>query len=371
MAAGYGELNAVIADAKRTIFGKENGLLKQFLPEDLAAPLISCLGRKLEDQIDEVILGNATGRGGNLARLSALQAELPLSVPGMTIDRQCGSGLEAVRSACNLIKAGAGNIYIAGGAESSSRSPFSERARFSPDTVGDPDMGMAAEYTAARYAIPRNMQDEYTLLSYQRSWSAHTEGLYREEIVPLGELETDEAFLKRRPMESIISRAKPVFDTSSGTVTAANSSGISDGAAALLVMEEKKAASLGYKPVLRFIGSAVSGIHPNYPSAAPIEAIKKLLAANALTSDDIGLYEINEAFAVKICVCSQELCIPYTKINVRGGALALGHPYGASGAALVTRLFYEAQRRTGCQYAVAAIGIGGGIGLALLFEVLA
>ncbi|MFH0345033.1 acetyl-CoA C-acyltransferase [Bacillus vallismortis] len=365
-------MNAVIVDAKRTIFGKQNGLLNHFLPEDLAAPIISCLNRKLEDQINEVIIGNATGRGGNLARLSALQAGLPLSVPGMTIDRQCGSGLEAVRYACSLIQAGAGTMYIAGGSESSSQSPFSERARFSPDTIGDPDMGIAAEYTAARYSISRKKQDEYALLSHQRSRNAHDGGFYRQEIVPLGELEmVDEAFLKKRPIEAIISRAKPVFDTSSGTVTAANSSGISDGAAALLVMEEEKAAALGLKPVLRFIGSTVSGIHPNYPPAAPVDAIRNLLITHNLTPDDIDLYEINEAFAVKICVCSQELGIPFSKINVRGGALALGHPYGASGAALVTRLFYEAQRRTDCQYAVAAIGSGGGIGLALLFEIMA
>ncbi|MGF7533819.1 acetyl-CoA C-acyltransferase [Bacillus mexicanus] len=364
-------MNAVIVDAKRTIFGKQNGLLKPFLPEDLAAPLISCLSQKLEDQIDEVILGNATGRGGNLARLSALQAGLPLSVSGMTIDRQCGSGLEAVRYACTLIQAGAGTMYIAGGSESSSQSPFSERARFSPDFIGDPDMGLAAEYTAARYSISRSMQDEYALLSHERSRNAHDREFYSEEIVPLGELETDEAFLKKRPIEALISRAKPVFDTSSGTVTAANSSGISDGAAALLVMEEEKAAALGLQPVLRFIGSAVSGIPPQYPSAAPIDAIRNLFITHNLTPDDIDLYEINEAFAVKICVCSQELCIPFSKINVCGGALALGHPYGASGAALVTRLFYEAQRRTDCQYAVAAIGSGGGIGLALLFEILA
>ncbi|MCW0119565.1 acetyl-CoA C-acyltransferase [Bacillus subtilis] len=364
-------MNAVIVDAKRTIFGNQNGLLKPFLPEDLAAPIIRCLSRKLEDQVDEVILGNATGRGGNLARLSALQAGLPLSVPGMTIDRQCGSGLEAVRYACSLIQAGAGTMYIAGGSESSSQSPFSERARFSPDAIGDPDMGIAAEYTAARYSISRSMQDEYALLSHQRSRNAHEEGFYREEVVALGELETDEAFLKTRPIEAIIPRAKPVFDTSSGTVTAANSSGIADGAAALLVMEEEKAAALGLKPVLRFIGSAVSGIHPNYPPAAPVDAIRNLLHTHDVTPEDIGLFEINEAFAVKICVCSQELGIPFSKINVRGGALALGHPYGASGAALVTRLFYEAKRRTDCQYVVAAIGSGGGIGLALLFEVLA
>lgn len=262
-------------------------------------------------------------------------------------------------------------MYIAGGSESSSQSPFSERARFSPDAIGDPDMGIAAEYTAARYSISRSMQDEYALLSHQRSRNAHDEGFYREEIVALGELETDEAFLKTRPIEAIIPRAKPVFDTNSGTVTAANSSGIADGAAALLVMEEEKAAALGLKPVLRFIGSAVSGIHPNYPPAAPIDAIRNLLHTHDVTPEDIGLFEINEAFAVKICVCSQELGIPFSKINVRGGALALGHPYGASGAALVTRLFYEAKRRTDCQYVVAAIGSGGGIGLALLFEVLA
>ncbi|AIU81172.1 acetyl-CoA acetyltransferase [Bacillus velezensis] len=362
-------MEAVITDAKRTIFARENGLLKDCLPEDLAAPLIRHLSRNMPEDIDEVLIGNATGRGGNLARLSALAAGLPLSVSGTTIDRQCGSGLDAVRVACHFVKAGAGSMYIAGGAESSSRSPFSSRARFSPEHIGDPDMGIAAEYTAQAYGVTRKMQDEYALLSYERSVKANEDGLYRREILPCHGFAADENMLKKRNMEPLISRAKPVFQ-SGGSVTAANSCGISDGAAAVCVMEEQKARSLGLKPRLRFIGSAVSGVHPHYPSAAPVYAVKKLLKERNLSPDDIDIYEINEAFAVKICVFSQQLQVPYSKINVRGGALAVGHPYGASGAALVTRLFYEAKRRPDARYAAAAIGSGGGVGLALLFEVL-
>ncbi|MBY8912584.1 acetyl-CoA C-acyltransferase [Bacillus sp. YC2] len=362
-------MEAVITDAKRTIFAQENGLLKDSLPEDLAAPLIRHLSQAAPAHIDEVLFGNATGRGGNLARLSALKAGLPLSVSGTTVDRQCGSGLEAVRIACNFVKAGAGSMYIAGGAESSSRSPFSSRARFSPEHIGDPDMGIAAEYTAEAYSVTREMQDAYALLSYKRSLKAQEDGLYHQEILPYNGFTVDENMIKKRNMETLISRAKPVFQPG-GTVTAANSCGISDGAAALCIMEEQKARALGLKPRLRFAGSAVSGVHPNFPSAAPVYAIKKLLNEHCLSPDDIDMYEINEAFAVKICVSSQELKVPYSKINVRGGALSIGHPYGASGAALVTRLFYEAGRRPDARYAAAAIGSGGGIGLAILFEVL-
>ena len=232
-------MEAVITDAKRTIFARENGLLKDCLPEDLAAPLIRHLSRNMPEDIDEVLIGNATGRGGNLARLSALAAGLPLSVSGTTIDRQCGSGLDAVRVACHFVKAGAGSTYIAGGAESSSRSPFSSRARFSPEHIGDPDMGIAAEYTAQAYGVTRKMQDEYALLSYERSVKAHEDGLYRPEILPCHGFAADENMLKKRNMEPLISRAKPVFQ-SGGSVTAANSCGISDGAAAVCVMEEQK-----------------------------------------------------------------------------------------------------------------------------------
>ena len=171
-------------------------------------------------------------------------------------------------------------------------------------------------------------------------------------------------------MEALLKRAKPIFSKEFGTVTAANSCAINDGAAAVLVMEEGLANELHMKPVLRFVDSEVNGIHPDYPGASPVLAIQKLLNRNGLTMDDIDLVEINEAFASKIVACAQELAIPYDKLNVSGGALTTGHPYGASGAILVTRLFHEVQRRKGLKYVLAAIGSAGGVGLAVLFEVI-
>jgi len=324
----------------------------------------------IKQEIDEIIFGNVIGPGGNIARLSALESGLPLSVTGMTIDRQCSAGLEAIRTACHFIQGKAGNCYIAGGVESTSTSPFPKRARFSPDHLGDPDMGVAAENIAKKYKITKKMQDDYALLSYKRSWNAYREGLYQPEIIELGGMTIDESFYKERNMEKLLTRAKPIFIKDAGTVTAANSCGINDGAAAVVVMEEGLAKELHLKPVLRFVDSEASGIHPDYPGISPVPAIYKLLTRNGLSIEDIDLFEINEAFASKIVACAQELSIPYEKLNVSGGALTIGHPYGASGAILVTRLFYEVQRRKGMKYVIASIGSAGGVGLAVLFEVI-
>jgi acetyl-CoA C-acetyltransferase len=362
--------SAVIVQAKRTPLGKKNGMLREFHPDELVAPLLKHLSSNIEEQLDDVILGNVVGPGGNVARLSTLKAGLPLSVPGLTLDRQCSAGLEAIRLACYLVQAGAGQCYLAGGVESTSTSPYPSRAQFSPDSIGDPDMGVAAEYVAQKYHITREKQDEYALLSYQRSRDAYQKGVYTEEILSLGSYNTDEELLKERNMKKLLKRAGSTFIKENGTVTAANSCGIHDGASAALIMEEGTARQLGYQPVLRFIDSQVSGIHPFYPGIAPVSAINELLLRNQLTMDDIDLIEINEAFASKIVACSQELMIPYEKLNVHGGALTIGHPYGASGGILVTRLFYEVQRRPGVKYVLAAIGSAGGIGVACVFEVL-
>ena len=340
-------------------------------PHILAAPLLQELSTGLTHEIDEIIFGNVVGPGGNIARLSALESGLPLSATGMTIDRQCSAGLEAIRTACHFIQGKAGSCYIAGGVESTSTSPFPKRARFSPDFLGDPDMGMAAENVAQKYKITKEMQDDYTLLSYKRSWNAYRQGLYQPEIVEFREMTIDESFNKERDIGKLLTRAKPIFLKEAGTVTAANSCGINDGAAAVVVINEGLAKELNMKPVLRFVDSEVSGIHPDYPGISPVPAIQKLLARNSLTIEDINLFEINEAFASKVVACAQELAIPYKKLNVSGGALTTGHPYGASGAIMVTRLFYEVQRRKGMKYAIASIGSAGGVGLAVLFEVIA
>jgi acetyl-CoA C-acetyltransferase len=324
-----------------------------------------------ENKIDDVIMGNVVGPGGNVARLSALEAGLPHHIPGLTLDRQCSAGLEAIRMACYLIQGGAGKCYLAGGVESTSTSPFQNRARFSPDSIGDPDMGVAAEYVASKYGITKEMQDEYTLLSYERSMDAFRKGLYEQEIQAIAQFKKDEELLKERNMEKIVKRSRSVFVKDKGTVTAANSCGIHDGASAVLVMEEKRANKLGLQPVLRFLDSQVCGVHPYYPGISPVPAIKQLVERNQLTIADIDLIEINEAFAVKVVACAQELSIPFNKLNVHGGALTIGHPYAASGAILLTRLFYEVQRRNEkANYVLAAIGSGGGIGIAMLFEVL-
>ena len=357
---------AVIVQAKRTPIGKKGGILRSFQPHELAAPLIQHLTVGLEEKVDDIILGNVVGPGGNVARVTALEAELPLSVTGITIDRQCSAGLEAIRMACYFVQGGAGNCYIAGGVESTSTSPFSSRARFSPEKIGDPDMGMAAEYVAEKYEVSKESQDEYALLSYKRSWEAYDQGYFSQEILPIGDLHQDEEFSKQRNMELLLKRAKPIFKKD-GTVTAANSCGIHDGASAVLVMEENTALNHGFQPILRFIDSEVAGIHPNYPGAAPISAIQALLRRNQLTIEDIDLIEINEAFSSKIVACAKELSIPYDKLNVCGGALTLGHPYGASGSIMMTRLFYEVQRRKETNYVLAAIGSAGGIGVAILF----
>ncbi|MED3625134.1 acetyl-CoA C-acyltransferase [Neobacillus thermocopriae] len=359
---------AVIVLAKRTPIGKVKGILRDIQPHELVAPLLQYLANRLEDKIDDIILGNVVGPGGNIARVAALEAGLPLSVTGLTIDRQCSAGLEAIRMACYYIQGGAGCCYIAGGVESASTSPFPSRARFSPVQIGDPDMGVAAENVAEKYAISKELQDKYALLSYERTWVAYEKGYFTQEIIPIKENHQDEELLRKRKLETLLKRAKPIFKKN-GTVTAANSCGIHDGASAVLVMEEKVALKHGYQPILRFLDSEVSAVHPNFPGEAPIPAIQALLKRNLLTVADIDLIEINEAFSSKIVACMKELSIPCDKINVHGGALTLGHPYGASGSILITRLFYEVQRRKNTKYVLAALGSAGGIGEAILFEV--
>jgi acetyl-CoA C-acetyltransferase len=359
----------VIVKAKRTPIGKINGMLNGYQPHELASPLLQQLAYGLEEKIDDVILGNVVGPGGNVARVASLEAGLPLSVPGLTLDRQCSAGLEAIRMACYLIQGDAGQCYIAGGVESTSTSPYPSRARFSPDKIGDPDMGVAAEFVAQKYGITKVSQDAYAQLSYERSWDSYSQGLLEQEILPFGKFHRDEEFARERNIEALLKRAKPIFIKENGTVTAANSCGIHDGASAVLVMEENTAELHGFQPVLRFVDSVVSGVHPHFPGIAPVSAIQTLLERNHLTIEDMDLIEINEAFASKIVACANELSIPYHKLNVLGGALTIGHPYGASGSIMVTRLFYEVQRRNRVNFVLAAIGSGGGIGVAMLFEV--
>lgn len=359
--------NAVIVKAKRTIIGKQGGLLKTYAPEQLAASVIKELVQGMEKRIDDVVLGNAVGPGGNVARLSALESGLPLTVPGVTVDRQCGSGLEAIRLVCHLIEAGVGEIYIAGGVESTSQSPYNARARFSPDAIGDPDMGIAADQTAKKYGISRDVQDEYALFSYHRALDAFHKGYANKELVHMpGVPNKDESLNLNMNYKRMLKRLSPCF-MENGTVTLGNCCGINDGAAAVLAMSEDKARELGYSPILKFVDSAVCGVNPNHPITGAISAVNHLLSISNLSIDDVDLIELNEAFAAKAVLFSRQLSFPYEKLNVEGGAIAQGHPYGASGAILVTRLFHEVQRYK-ARYCLSVIGIGGGMGLAVLWE---
>ncbi len=378
----------VIVSAKRTPIGKYGGMLKDIAPEQLAGEVIRAIIREsnvIPDDIDDVILGNAVGPGGNIARLSALCAGLPVEVPGVTVDRQCGSGLEAINIAARLIQAGAGEIYLAGGVESTSRAPWKierpkslyglespktfNRARFSPDHIGDPDMGIAAENVAERYSVSREAQDNYALLSHQKAVSSIRSNRFEDEIVPLtvnGQvINVDEC---PRPDTDIkkLSSLRPVFRPN-GTVTAGNSCPLNDGAAVVLLMSLDKATSLGLTPLLIYEDSVAVGVDPNYLGIGPVPAISKLLQRNRIEIDDIDLVEFNEAFAAQVLASLSELSITTDKVNVGGGTIALGHPYGASGAILVTRLCTE-MHRLGCSKGLATLGIGGGLGLATLFR---
>lgn len=373
--------NAVIVAAKRTAIGKVGGMFRHVPPEELAGTVIRALLDEYPvpaESIDEVILGNAVGPGGNLARLSALTAGLPVEVPGVTVDRQCGSGLEAVILAARLIQAGAGDIYLAGGAESTSLAPWKlakpfnhfkefpqvmQRARFSPPSLGDPDMGIAAENVAERYGITREEQDQYALNSHRKAVHSQKTCRFADEIVPVRGIDRDEC---PRPDTSLEKLAKlpPVFKEG-GTVTAGNACPINDGAAVVLLMSEEKCRKLNLEPVARFVDAASAGVDPNYLGIGPVPAVKKLLARTGLSVDDIGLVEFNEAFASQVLASLRELRIPEDKVNPGGGAIALGHPYGASGAILVTRLCAE-MKQNGRKYGLATLGIAGGLGLAML-----
>lgn len=375
--------NAVMVAAKRTAIGKVGGMFRHVPPEELAGTVIRALLDEYPvpaESIDEVILGNAVGPGGNLARLSALTAGLPVEVPGVTVDRQCGSGLEAVILAARLIQAGAGDIYLAGGVESTSLAPWKlakplnhfkqfpevmPRARFSPPAVGDPDMGIAAENVAERFGITREDQDRFALNSHRKAVQAQKTGRFAGEIVPVRGRAQDEC---PRPDTSLekLAQLPPVFQEG-GTVTAGNACPINDGAAVVLVMSEEKCRELDFVPVARFVDAAVAGVDPNILGIGPVPAVKKLLARTGLTVDDIDLVEFNEAFASQVLASLRELQIPEEKVNLGGGAIALGHPYGASGAVLVTRLCSELRRKGG-KYGLATLGIAGGLGLAMLLE---
>lgn len=380
----------MIVSARRSAIGRAGGMFAQVDVEDLAAPVLRAVVQDAgisASEIDEVILGNAAGPGGNIARLSALRAGFGIDIAGVTTDRQCGSGLEAVMNACWLVAGGAGDVIVAGGVESVSRAPvrgmrsldggepeFYGRARFSPEEIGDPEMGIAAENVARKYGISRQRQDKFSLQSQQRAAFARAAGVFASEIVDVADNRVDECIRAQASLEKM-AQLRPVFQAD-GTVTAANACPLNDGSAAVVVMTAAKARALGHQRGLAFVEGAAAGVDPNLLGIGPVASTQKLLKRRAdIDLKQLKLLEFNEAFAAQVLASLDELGLPDTLPCQQGGAIALGHPFGASGAILVTRLFSQMIRDPAADLpenalAMAMIGIGGGLGLTAAFEVL-
>lgn len=393
---------AVIVDAVRTPVGKFNGALKSVRSDDLAALCIAELVKRNNldpSLIEDVILGctNQAGEDNrNVGRMAALLAGLPYSVAGQTINRLCASGLNAINSAAQAIKVGEGDVFIAGGTESMTRAPFvmakSETPfsrdvkvfdsvigwRFTNPKMTEPyakeGMGDTAENVARRYGLTRQEQDEFALATQKKWGAADAAGKFKDEMVPvpIPQKKGDAIIVDRDefPRADVtleqLAKLSPAFKKD-GTVTAGNSSGINDGAAAVLLMEAGTAKRLGFKPLVRVVASAVVGCDPSYMGLGPIPAIRKVLERAGLKIEDIDLFELNEAFAAQSIPCIRELGIDPAKVNVNGGAIAIGHPLGCSGARITATLVHEMKRR-GSRYGIASLCIGVGQGIATLYE---
>ena len=381
---------AVVLSGVRTPIGRRGGALAGIRPDDLAAAVISEAVRRAgvrAEEIEDVYFGAANQAGEdnrNVARMAVLLAGLPETVAGVTVNRLCASGLSAVVSACHAVAAGDGELFIAGGVESMSRAPL---VRAKPDYGDDTEydtqlgwrfpnprlaekfplesMGETGENVAERWHVSREEQDAFALRSQQRWGAAAEAGRFDEELVSVGGIERDE---HPRPDTDAgkLAALKPAF-REGGTVTAGNASGINDGAAALVIASEEKAQELGVESLGRFVGSAVAGVDPRVMGIGPVPAVRKLLERTGLGIDQIDLVELNEAFASQSLVVIRELGLDEQKVNVNGGAIALGHPLGMSGARLVVSLLHELRRRDG-RYGLATLCVGVGQGQAALFE---
>jgi len=394
---------AVIVAAVRTPMGRYGGIFKDIRTDDLAAYIIAKLVDKTgidKEEIEDVYFGctNQAGEDSrNVARNASLLAGLPYSIPGATVNRLCGSGLEAINQAGRAVETDHGDLFIAGGVESMTRGPLVMAKPSVPFQRGDvtvydsslgwrfpnPRMGElyslinngeTAENVAEKYQISREDQDAFALASHQRALRAHEQGRLKNEIVPV-------ELPQRRGSPLLYDKDEgPRADTSidklaalqpsfkkAGTVTAGNSSPLSDGAAALLVTTPQKAEQLRLKPMARIIASATAGVHPNYMGIGPIPATQKVLKRAGLKMDQIDLVELNEAFASQVLACVKELGIDPGRLNVNGGAIALGHPLGCSGARIMTTLVHEMKKR-GSRYGLATMCIGVGQGIATIVE---
>jgi 3-oxoadipyl-CoA thiolase len=385
---------AVILSAVRTPVGRYGGALSDVRPDDLAAVVVAAAVERARipaDEIEDVYLGCANQAGEdnrNVARMAALLAGLPESVAGVTLNRLCASGLAAVVSACHAVKAGDGELFVAGGVESMSRAPL---VMAKPDsafprgnqTVWDStlgwrfpnprleemfpleSMGETGENVAERWRVSREEQDAFALHSQRRWVEADRAGRFADELVQVGEVSRDE---HPRPETSPerLAALKSAFRPS-GTVTAGNASGINDGAAALVVASEEKARALGVEPLASFVASGVAGVDPRVMGIGPVPAVRKLLARAGIGVAQVDLVELNEAFASQCVAVIRELGLDPARVNVNGGAIAIGHPLGMSGARLVVTLLHELRRRRG-RFGLATLCVGVGQGQAALFE---
>ncbi|HKT60274.1 MAG TPA: thiolase family protein, partial [Gemmatimonadales bacterium] len=393
--------DAFITAAVRTPIGRAGGVLADVRPDDLAAAAIAGLVRTAGlpvDRIEDVILGCANQAGEdnrNVARMAALLAGLPIEVPGQTVNRLCGSGLQAVATAAHAVRAGEGDLFIAGGVESMTRAPYVTLKSGKPwdrtppptadSTVGwrfvNPRMksdwtislGETAERVGAMYGIDRAAQDAFAVESQRRAQAAIRAGAFTAEIVPVevSRGQKTETVTRDEPPRSDVTleglaRLTPAF-VKSGTVTAASSSGINDGAAALTVASAEAVAELGATPLARIVATAVAGVDPACMGLGPVPATRKALARAGLAVEQLDLIELNEAFAAQALGCIQELRLDPARVNIYGGAIALGHPLGASGARILTTLVH-ALRRTGGRYGLATMCIGVGQGIAMVVE---
>ena len=394
---------AYIVEALRTPMGRHSGILKDIRTDDLAAHIIAKLVEKTginKEEIEDVYFGctNQAGEDSrNVARNASLLAGLPYTIPGATVNRLCGSGLEAVNQAGRAVETDHGDLFVAGGVESMTRGPWVMGKPTAAFQRGDVPMydsslgwrfpnkrmgelyslinnGETAENVADKYQISREDQDKLALGSHKKAIKAQQDGRLKDEIVPVSipqrkgapvVHEKDEGPRADTSLE-ILAGLSPSFKKG-GTVTAGNSSPLSDGAAALLVTTPQKAEQLKLKPMARIIASATAGVHPNYMGLGPIPATEKVLKRARLTIDQIDLVELNEAFASQVLACARELGIDLDKLNVNGGAIALGHPLGCSGARLVTTLLHEMRKR-GSRYGLATMCIGVGQGISTVFE---
>ena len=381
-----------VIDAVRTPIGRLGGALAQVRPDDLAASVVRAVVDRAVvpyDRIDDVFFGAANQSGEdnrNVGRMAALLAGLPVEVAGATFNRLCGSSLEAINAAAHAIACGDADMIVAGGVESMTRAPYvlpkADRAFGRDQSLVDTVLGwrmvnpaMPAEWTvslgetaervADEYGIGRGEQDRFALESQQRYARALASGVWDDEIVAVGEVRHDEHPRPATTLEAL-AKLKPAFRPG-GTVTAGNASGINDGAAAVILAGAEIAAELGLRPMARVRGGASAGVRPDIMGIGPIPATRKALSRAGLTIADIDLIEINEAFAAQSIACMRDLELPPERTNVNGGAIALGHPLGASGARIVTTLLHELRRRKG-RYGLATMCIGVGQGIATIFE---